>query len=113
MKLWKRRIERAKELQVSIPDPSILLKAFDTITAKVIGDDPKRALRIESASVEIGIDTITTMEAVNKLALLVEGELEECTNSSWSTVPEVKSTKGTGKYGRRKRNLKRTVLLLQ
>ena len=37
------------------------------------------------------------MEAVNKLALLVEGELEECTNSSWLTVPEVKSTKSIGK----------------
>ena len=37
------------------------------------------------------------MKAVNKLVLLVEGELEECTNSLRPTVPEAKSTKGTGK----------------
>ena len=40
------------------------------------------------------------MEAVNKLVSLVEGELEECTNSLKPTVPEVKSTKGTGKDGK-------------
>ena len=65
VRTWKRKIERAKELKISIPDPSVLLKAFDTITAKVIGDDPRRAFRIESARDEIGVDTVTTIEAVN------------------------------------------------
>ena len=102
LKLWKRRIESAKELNISVPDPSILLKALNTITAKVIGEDPRRAFRIESAREEIGIDTITTIEAVNKLALLVEWELEESTTSLKPTVPEVKSTKGKGKKGKGK-----------
>ena len=47
LKLWKRRIEKAKELKASIPDPSILLKAFDTITAKVIGDDPVKHFELK------------------------------------------------------------------
>ena len=72
LKLWKRRIERANELKISIPDPSILLKALDKITATVIKEDPRRSFRIESAREEIGIDTTTTIEAVNKIALLIE-----------------------------------------
>ena len=100
--MWKRRIERAKGLKISIPDPSILLKALDTITATVIKEDPRRAFRIESAREEIGIDTITTIEAVNKIALLIEGELEESTTSLKPTIPEVKSTKGKGKDGKGK-----------
>ena len=39
LKLWKRRIERAKELKVAIPDPSILLKALDAITSEEIKGD--------------------------------------------------------------------------
>jgi len=34
LKLWKRRIERAKELQLMIPDPAVLLSSLDTITDK-------------------------------------------------------------------------------
>ena len=78
------------------------MKALDTITATVIKEDPRRTFRIESAREEIGIDTITTIEAVNKIALLIEGELEESTTSLKPTVPEVKSTKGKGKDGKGK-----------
>jgi hypothetical protein len=102
LKLWKKRIERAKELKVAIPDPSNLLKALDAITSKAINGDSKRTFRIESAREEIGVDTITTTAAVNKLVLLVEGELEECANSSWTTVSEVRSIKGKGKDGKGK-----------
>ena len=31
LKIWKRRIERAKDLKASIPDPCVLLNALDTI----------------------------------------------------------------------------------
>ena len=35
LKLWKRRIERAKELNLTIPDPAILLSSLDHVTDKV------------------------------------------------------------------------------
>lgn len=100
--MWKRRTEKAKELKVAIPDPCILSSAVDAITSKAIKGDPKRTFRIESAREEIGVDVATTTEAANKLALLVEGELEECVNSTWPTTPGVKSIKGTGKEGKGK-----------
>ena len=45
---WKRRIERAKELKLIIPDPSIMLAALDTIAEKVLKKDQRRTFRMEN-----------------------------------------------------------------
>ena len=51
---------------------------------------------MESAREAIKVDKITKFEAVEKLALLLESELEEMVSTSWSTVgPKVKSTEWT------------------
>ena len=62
LKLWKRRIERAKELHLMIPDPAVLLSSLDTITDKVIGKDARRKFRIESARENIKVDVVTSKE---------------------------------------------------
>jgi hypothetical protein len=98
LKLWKRRIECAKELQVTIPDPCILLAALDAITSKAIQSDQRKVFRLNTAREAIGVDVSTTEEAVNKLTLLLGGELEESVASTWSTItPKVKSIKGNPK----------------
>ena len=43
LKMWKRRIERAKELKASIPDPGILLNTLDTFTYNAVHKDHRRA----------------------------------------------------------------------
>ena len=44
---------------------------------------------------------VTSYEAVERLAILLESELEELVSTSWSTVgPKVKSVKGTPKGGK-------------
>ena len=70
LKLWKRRIERAKELRLMIPDPAVLLSALDTITKKVLSKDARRTFCIESALEGIKVDVVTSKEAVEKLASL-------------------------------------------
>ena len=45
---WKRKIERAKELDLIIPDPSIMLSALGTITEKALKNDRRRTFRMES-----------------------------------------------------------------
>ena len=45
LEMWKRGIERAKDLKASIPDPCIFLIALDTITYNAITKDPRRAFR--------------------------------------------------------------------
>ena len=86
LKMRKGRIERAKELKASIPDPCILLSALDTITYNAVSKDPRRMFRVNAAREAIAVDTSTTEEAVNQIALLIEGELEDCVTATWTTV---------------------------
>ena len=60
LKMWKRRIERPKELKASIPDPCVLLNALDTITYNAVHKDPRRAFRVNAAREAMAVDTITT-----------------------------------------------------
>ena len=98
LKLWKRRIERAKELKAAIPDPVILLNALDTITYNAVRKDQRRLFRVNAAREALSVDTVTTEEGVQKIALLIEGELEDAITGTWTLVtPKVKSMKGNGK----------------
>ena len=65
LKLWKRRIERAKEINSTIPDPAVLLSSLDIITDKVLTKDHRRKFLIEGAQGEIKVDVVTSKEAVN------------------------------------------------
>jgi hypothetical protein len=77
---WRRRIERAKELKLVVPDPSVMLSALDAITEKVMKKDSRRTFRLESIREEIKADLIPTYETVGKLTTVIEAELEECVN---------------------------------
>ena len=63
VRTWKRKIERAKELKLIIPDPSIMLAALDVIAEKVLKKDQRRSFRMESIRDEIKVDVIPTYEA--------------------------------------------------
>ena len=60
VRTWKRKIVRAKELKLIIPDPSIMLAALDTIAEKVLKKDQRRSFRMENIRDEIKVDTIPT-----------------------------------------------------
>ena len=101
--LWTRKIERTKELEVIIPDPTVLLAASDQITEKALIKDTRRKFRIDSARQTLKVDIQTTYEGVEKLTTIVEGELDDMVTQSWSVVPpRVKSINGTpkGKKGK-------------
>jgi hypothetical protein len=105
LRLWKRRIERAKELEVIIPDPTVLMSALDLITSKALQKDPDRKFRILSARQELKVDIQTTYEGVEKLMTILEVELDDMVSQTWTVVPpKIKSIKGTpkGKNGKGK-----------
>ena len=93
--MWKRRIERrAKELKASIPDPCVLLNALDTITYNAVTKDHRRAFRVNTAREALAVDTSTTEESVNQIALLIEGEIEDFITGTWTTIsPKIKPIK--------------------
>ena len=70
---------------------------------KVVKKDPRRCFRIDSAREAIQVDIVTSLENVEKLALVLESELEEMVSATRSTVgSKVKSVTGTpkGKTGK-------------
>ena len=102
---WKRRIERAKELKVVIPDPSVMLSALDSMTEKVVKKDSRRAFRLESMREQLKVDLLPTYENVESLTTLIEAELEDNLNLNPTGTPKVKTLntnderKGKGKDG--------------
>ena len=58
--MWKRKIERARELKLIIPDPSVLLSGLDATMEKVIKRDQRRSFRVESARGAIKVDVVTS-----------------------------------------------------
>ena len=98
IRTWKRRIERAKELKLIIPDPSIMLTALDTIAEKVLKKDQRRTFRMENIRDEIKVDILPTYEAVEQLTKVIEAELEEAVNVTTTTnsPPKVKTMQAKG-----------------
>jgi hypothetical protein len=89
IRTWKRRLSRAKELKLIVPDPSVLLSALDNITEKVIKKDSRKTFRIETLREQLKIDVLPTSKAVEDLTKFIEAELEESLNTT--TIPKVKS----------------------
>jgi hypothetical protein len=64
--MWKRRIERARELKLTIPDPCVLLGALGNITFNAVKKDAIKMFRINSAREAIGADITPTNEVVDQ-----------------------------------------------
>ena len=71
---WKRKIERARELKLVVPDPSVLLAALDTLTLteKVLRKDQRKNFRIESVREQIKVDILPTFKAVEDVTTFIE-----------------------------------------
>lgn len=99
----EREDRKSQELEVIIPDPTVLLAALDQITEKVVNKDARRKFRIDTARKSLKVDILTTFESVENLATIIESEIEDMVTMSWSVVtPKVKSINGTpkGKNGK-------------
>ena len=68
---------------------------------KVIKRNQRRSFSVKSARAAIRVDVVTSYEAAERLAILLESELGELASTSWSTAaPKVKAVKGTPKGGK-------------
>ena len=72
-----RRKERAKELKLVLPDPSILLKAVMKVVAKPITSSPEVAFRVQSARYQLGVDVMPTEERVMMMHKILQAELQQ------------------------------------
>ena len=102
LKTWQRRLQRAKELKLNIPDASILLASVDKITEKAIKKDPRKTFRLETIREQLKVDIIPTESAVEDLSKFVQAELEEAISAQLD--PKVKSITANDQKERPKTN---------
>lgn len=77
LRLWRRRYNRALELQLQVPDPLILVRALDGIVQKVISCDLQAMFRINSFRMQHQIDVRPTQVSVGHLYDLLLSEADQ------------------------------------
>ena len=76
---WSRALTRAQELKLALPDPTLLVKALDQITAAVIAG--QSLFRLSTFRLENKIDYAPTLSSAKSLAQMLLAELEMVTGS--------------------------------
>ena len=76
LKRWARWYRRAEDLQVSLPDSTLLLAGLDLLTSKALSKFPETQFRLSSFRYSQNIDMVPTSEKVCALAEMLQAELE-------------------------------------
>ena len=76
LRSWRRWCSRFVSLGGTLPDPSILLKALNTITAKPLQDFPEIQFRISLTRASLQVDVLPTSAKVDQLHQHLLSELE-------------------------------------
>ena len=74
---WFRHLERARSMEISVPDSSLLLDAVDKCMKALLQANPSLQFRIHSVRMQLQLDTSPTLESVEEYTrnLLAEMEL--------------------------------------
>ena len=72
---WERRRKRAVEVGLVLPDPSIQVKALDTIVQKMLEADSKVQFRVQLTRSALNIDTEPSEEKVDAYFRVLQAEL--------------------------------------
>ena len=79
LRKWTQNLQRAREVNASLPDPSLLIKGIDTATGALIAQNPMINFRISSFRHRIALDYLPTLEGIVQLVRLI---LAECESAS-------------------------------
>ena len=119
LRRWVRWRQRAKELQASEPDPTVLVRALNRITGKVLEMHKDLNFRIALSKSTLLVDTAPTKQVVEQFATHLLAEIEQVSHvekktfgsTSKAAIPKVENpkirkmeedSKGVGKGGDRK-----------
>ena len=57
LRLWRRQVPRARELDTMLPDPTLQVKALDGIMADVLRQDPQAKFRVQTFRLQNEVDS--------------------------------------------------------
>ena len=76
LRLWKRQVIRAGELQATLPDPTLQVRALDTIMKELLEKDSQASFRVSSFRMQHQVDVCPSATCVSQLfeVLLAEAD---------------------------------------
>ena len=84
LRKWHQNLQRAREIQATLPDPSLLLKGIDQATSVVLGASPMIAFRVNAFRHASVLDYNPSVQGVAQLVRLIQSECESAAISSES-----------------------------
>ena len=76
LRRWQQDLIRAREIQATLPDPSLLLKGVDAATSSLLALQPIVAFRVSAFRHKSSIDDNPSVTGVTQRAKLIQAECE-------------------------------------
>ena len=76
LRRWQQDLIRAREIQATLPDPSLLLKGIDAATSSLLALQPMVAFRVSVFRHKSSIDYNPSVTGVTQLVKLIQAECE-------------------------------------
>ena len=99
LRKWRRYLERAESMHVTVPDPSILLGAVELMVKKVMTQYPEVKFRTDLMKNELQLQGRPTLEGVLRLHTHILAELQMVAPVSSSSLTTTLKAIGTGQAG--------------
>ena len=97
---WLRWKKRALDMNLVLPDPSILLRGLDRITMKVLSLNPTLQFKINLTRTTLMIDAVPTLRSIEQFAECLIAEMDQVSHLKKKTVqpqPKIKKFEEEGK----------------
>ena len=82
IRTWRRFVQRARELHVTLPDGLVLLGALNKCTDVLSGKSPQVAYRLNMIRQQLNVDQLPTAETILSYSEHLQAEAEELTLSA-------------------------------
>ncbi|CAE7234262.1 hypothetical protein AK812_SmicGene14430 [Symbiodinium microadriaticum] len=103
LRKWRRYLQRAEEMGVSVPDPSLLLRGVDTMTARTLEEHSEVKFRVALAKNELQLQSRPTLDNVIRYHNTILAELQQVAPSkakgSGNADTRIKAIGGTNAMG--------------
>ena len=89
LRLWRRQALRAAELGVTLPDPTLQVRALDVVMSKLLQGDPQATFRVQSFRLRHEVDVQPNQWNVDKLFELLQAECDQMLHSRAASLGTV------------------------
>ena len=81
LRRWLRWKRRALDINVMLPDPSVMLRGLDRLVGKVLGSQPTLQFRVNLTRTTLMVDSMPTMGSIEQLAECLLAEFDQMSYS--------------------------------